>query len=76
MICDRLLRTDGQLDYPVSDMPEPPWVPEVFGNALLVNGKLLPYLDVEPRKYRFRLMNGSNGRFYRFSLSSKSEFQQ
>jgi spore coat protein A, manganese oxidase len=74
MICDRLLRTDGQLDYPVSEFPERPWVPEVFGNAILVNGKLLPYLEVEPRAYRLRLMNGSNGRFYRFSFSDKSEF--
>jgi spore coat protein A len=76
MFCDRLLRTDGQLFYPVSENPKAPWVPEVFGNAILVNGKLLPYLDVEPRKYRFRLMNGSNGRFYRFSLQNKAEFHQ
>lgn len=74
MFCDRLFRTDGQLYYPVSPNPKAPWVPEVFGNAILVNGKLLPYLDVEPRKYRFRLMNGSNGRFYRFSLQNKAEF--
>jgi spore coat protein A len=74
MVCDRLLRMDGQLDYPVSEFPGKPWVPEVFGNAILVNGKLLPYLEVEPRSYRLRIMNGSNGRFYRFSLSSKSEF--
>jgi spore coat protein A, manganese oxidase len=76
MFCDRLLRTDGQLYYPVSEKPKAPWVPEVFGNAILVNGKLLPYLDVEPRKYRFRLMNGSNGRFYRFSLQNDAEFHQ
>jgi spore coat protein A len=76
MFCDRLLRTDGQLFYPVSENPKAPWVPEVFGNAILVNGKLLPYLDVEPRKYRFRLMNGSNGRFYRLSLENKAEFHQ
>jgi spore coat protein A len=74
MFCDRLLRTDGQLDYPVSEYPDRPWVPEVFGNAILVNGKLLPYFEVEPRAYRLRLMNGSNGRFYRFSFSDKSEF--
>jgi spore coat protein A, manganese oxidase len=72
LICDRLLRTDGQLEYPVSEHPGKPWVPEVFGNAILVNGKLLPYLDVEPRKYRLRIMNGSNGRFYRLSLANKS----
>jgi spore coat protein A, manganese oxidase len=74
LICDRLLRTDGQLEYPVSEHPERPWVPEVFGNAILVNGKLLPYLEVEPRKYRLRIMNGSNGRFYRLSLANKSAF--
>jgi len=74
LICDRLLRSDGQLFYPVSPRPEHVWVPEVFGNAILVNGKLLPYLEVEPRKYRFRIMNGSNGRFFRFSLANKSVF--
>jgi spore coat protein A len=75
MVCDRYLKTDGQLDYPVSEFPDRPWVPEVFGNAILVNGKLLPYSEVEPRKYRLRIMNGSNGRFYRFSFSNKTEFQ-
>jgi spore coat protein A len=76
MICDRLLKTDGQLEYPVSGKKGEVWVPEVFGNAILVNGKLLPYLDVEPRLYRFRVMNGSNGRFFRFSLANGQEFHQ
>jgi spore coat protein A, manganese oxidase len=79
LIADRLLGKDGQLVYPVSEHPERPWVPEVFGNAILVNGKLLPYLDVEPRRYRLRIMNGSNGRFYRLSFSNgganKAEMQ-
>src|SRR6201999_4357551 len=70
LIADRLLRKDGQLVYPVSEHPDRPWVPEVFGNAILVNGKLLPYLDIEPRRYRLRIMNGSNGRFYRISLEN------
>jgi len=75
MITDRLLMQDGQLDYPVSEFADRPWVPEVFGNAILVNGKVLPYLEVEPRKYRLRFMNGSNGRFYRFGFSDRSGFQ-
>jgi len=75
MITDRLLTKEGQLYYPVSPNPGRPWVPEVFGNAILVNGKLLPCHDVEPRKYRLRLMNGSNGRFYRFGLSNRAAFQ-
>jgi len=76
LICDRLLRSDGQLDYPVSGTANAPWVPEVFGDAYLVNGKLLPYLDVEPRKYRFRVLNGCNGRFLHLMLSSQTTFYQ
>ncbi len=68
-ICDRVFDLDGQLNYPVSDNPKSPWVPEVFGDAILVNGKLFPFLEVEPRKYRLRLLNGANGRFFRLSLS-------
>ena len=75
LISDRFLSKDGQLVYPVSEHPDRPWVPEVFGNAILVNGKLLPYMDVEPRRYRLRIMNGSNGRFYRLSLANKAEMQ-
>jgi len=75
VICDRLLRKDGSLEYPVSGRPDSPWVPEVFGNAMLVNGKLFPNLDVEPRLYRFRLLNASNGRFYHLSLSNGQHFQ-
>ena len=67
---------DGRLYYPASPKPSAPWIPEVFGNATLVNGKLLPYLDVEPRRYRFRILNGSNTRFYHLALSSGHSFHQ
>jgi spore coat protein A, manganese oxidase len=65
---DRLLTREGQLLYPVSPDPESPWLPEVFGNAILANGKLFPYLEVEPRKYRFRLLNASNSRIFHLSF--------
>jgi len=42
----------------------PYWVPEFFGNAIMVNGKMWPNLNVEPTTYRFRLLDGSNARFY------------
>ncbi|WP_446742595.1 multicopper oxidase family protein [Silvibacterium acidisoli] len=71
LFADRLLAKDGQLIYPVSPDPANPWVPEVFGDSILVNGKLLPFHEVEPRLYRLRLFNGSNGRFYRISLEGK-----
>jgi spore coat protein A, manganese oxidase len=69
LMCDRLLTRDGQLLYPVSPDPESPWIPEVMGDAILVNGKLFPYLDVEPRRYRFRLLNASNSRIYHLSFT-------
>ena len=68
ILYDRLLTRDAQLLYPVSPDPQSPWVPEIFGNAILVNGKLFPCLDVEPRKYRFRVLNASNARTYHLSL--------
>ncbi len=76
MLCDRTFYPDGQLYYPVSPKPDAPWLPEVFGNAILVNGKMFPYLEVEPRKYRFRILNGSNGRFYHLSLANGQTFHQ
>jgi spore coat protein A, manganese oxidase len=76
VIADRMFDKDSQLYYPVSDKPEAPWIPEFFGDANLVNGKLFPFVDVEPRKYRFRVLNASNGRFYRLSVSNKQPFHQ
>jgi spore coat protein A, manganese oxidase len=76
VLCDRLFDLNGQLYYPVSPYPSNPWVSEFFGNAILVNGKLLPYLEVEARKYRFRVLNGANSRFFHFSFSNDKEFHQ
>jgi spore coat protein A len=76
ILCDRSFYPDGQLSYPVATDPKAPWVPEAFGNAILVNGKLFPYLKVEPRKYRLRVLNGSNGRFYHLTLSNQQSFHQ
>ena len=41
---------------------------EFFGPYTLVNGKVWPKLAVEPRLYRFRVLNGSNARTYRLVL--------
>ena len=38
---------------------------EFFGPFTLVNGTIWPYVSVEPRSYRLRLLNGSNARTYR-----------
>jgi spore coat protein A, manganese oxidase len=70
VLFDRHLHEDGQLGYPHS------WVPEVLGEVPLVNGKIFPYLEVEPRKYRFRVLNASNGRLYRLSMPDGVEMYQ
>jgi spore coat protein A, manganese oxidase len=76
VLFDRHLRPDGQLSYPVSADSDHPWISEMLGEVPLVNGKIFPYLEVEPRKYRFRVLNGANGRFYRLSLPQGVEVHQ
>lgn len=81
LIQDRTFNMDGSLSYdtsplPVSNEHPGPWVPEMFGDAILVNGKVWPYLDVEPRKYRFRVYNGSNARFYNLKLGNGEYYWQ
>jgi len=38
------------------------------GDTIEVNGQLWPYLDVEPRKYRFRILNGAATRTFQLQL--------
>lgn len=68
---DRMFDTDGKLYYPnlaPNPAEHPYWTPEFIGDVITVNGKTWPYLSVAPRKYRFRLLNGSNARFYAIHL--------
>jgi FtsP/CotA-like multicopper oxidase with cupredoxin domain len=46
----------------------PIWNPEFFGNTMVVNGQTWPFLTVEQRRYRLRLLNGGNSRFLNLSL--------
>jgi spore coat protein A, manganese oxidase len=73
VLTDRMIGHDGQLYYPVSLNNGGPWIPEFFGNLFLVNGKLLPYLEVAPRKYRFRVLNAANARFFRLTLPANPD---
>ncbi len=80
LIADKTFNEDGSLFYP----DEPPFpvpvhpsiTPGFVGNTIVVNGKVWPYLNVEPRKYRFRLLNGSNRRGYVISLSNEQPMIQ
>jgi spore coat protein A len=67
VIQDRNLDGDGDLVYTGDLNGE-------VGNTLLVNGTMEPYLQVANRKYRFRVLNGSNARAYRIALSNGDPF--
>ncbi|MGH9564647.1 MAG: multicopper oxidase family protein [Candidatus Angelobacter sp.] len=69
LIQDRLFNADGSFLYPVADGGTHQfWIPEFFGDTMLVNGKIWPVLDVEPRRYRFRMLNACNARFLNMRL--------
>jgi spore coat protein A, manganese oxidase len=76
VLYDRTLDRDGQLLYPVSATPGAPFVSEFYGNAIVCNGKIFPYLEVQPRQYRFRLLNAANGRFFHLTLTGNRPFHQ
>jgi spore coat protein A, manganese oxidase len=77
IIYDRTLDREGQLLYPVSATPGAPFVSEFFGNAVLCNGKIYPYISVQPRKYRIRLLNAANARFFHLTLAeNRRSFHQ
>lgn len=66
---DRTLDDQGQLVYaPTREdgakAPPGVWAPEFFGNLPVVNGAIYPCLEVEPRRYRLRVLNGANARFF------------
>jgi spore coat protein A len=54
----------------------PIWNPEFFGNTIVVNGRTWPFLEVEQRRYRFRVLNGCNSRFLLLELSNGLSFWQ
>jgi FtsP/CotA-like multicopper oxidase with cupredoxin domain len=76
-IQDRSFNANGSLFYPDTRaffdgitgpyIPDtdisPIWNPEFFGNMIMVNGNTWPFLTVEQRRYRFRLLNGCQSRF-------------
>src|SRR3972149_6824290 len=68
VIQDRTFYDNGEFFYPY------PWEPEFFGDVAVVNGKVWPKLVVEPRKYRFRFLNGSNARFYNLKMFEADEY--
>ena len=74
-IQDRSFNADGSFWFDtvgVNPTDHPYWVPEFFGNTIMVNGRVWPNLDVDQGWYRFRLLDGSNARFYTIALKDQT----
>ncbi|RZS53000.1 multicopper oxidase family protein [Sphaerotilus mobilis] len=78
---DKVFDADGQFAYPADsilapvpteglDPSLPTHLPEMYGDVICVNGVVWPKLDVEPRPYRLRLLNGSDSRFYTLTFDT------
>jgi spore coat protein A len=78
-IQDRTFNTDGSIYYPsigVEFATHPYWVNTFLGKTNMVNGKVWPNMNVDKGQYRFRILNGSNSRFYNLSFSNGMSFIQ
>src|SRR5438445_11889737 len=63
---DRVFDQNAQLVFNPGQDECNAWLGDVF----VVNGKAQPYFNVQRRKYRFRMLNGSHARWYERQLSS------
>ncbi len=79
LLQDRSFYQNGSLYYPTEgNYPDfhPIWQPTFLGNTLVVNGKVWPNMNVEQGVYRFRILDGSNSRFYQLQFSNGMSFTQ
>jgi spore coat protein A, manganese oxidase len=70
MLCVRQFNDDGSFRY------NPHGHAGAEGDVILVNGAPWPALQVERRKYRFRILNASNATTFTLALSSALPFVQ
>jgi spore coat protein A, manganese oxidase len=71
---DREFDTNGQLLYPFSGGGDPNvhpfWLDSFFASVICVNGASWPFFEVEPRRYRFRMLNFANMRWFQLFLQN------
>jgi FtsP/CotA-like multicopper oxidase with cupredoxin domain len=70
MLADKAWDRDGQLAFDIFDFDG------FLGDVMTVNLLYKPFFEVERRKYRFRILNGSVSRFFKTALSDGSEIVQ
>jgi spore coat protein A, manganese oxidase len=75
VIQDRMFDRDGTFSYPRGEIEDVDWIGEYFGDTFLVNGKVWPYLELEPRLYRLRILNGCNARILNLDVGGARLWQ-
>jgi len=74
VIQDRMFDTNGELYLSGpggNTTPEHPfWVAEFIGDVAVVNGSVWPKMKVEPKRYRFLFLNGSNSVGYNLQVAT------
>lgn len=70
MLADKAWDGDGQMTFDIFDFDG------FLGDQMTVNLVWKPYLEVERRKYRFRILNGAVARFFKLALSDRSPIVQ
>jgi spore coat protein A len=51
-------------------------MPEFNADGILINGKIRPFFEAEPRLYRLRVVNVANSRFFNLNLSNDQPLVQ
>jgi len=70
MLADKAWDRDGQLAFDIFDFDG------FLGDVMTVNLTYKPFFEVEPRKYRFRILNARVSRFFKLALSDGSPIIQ
>jgi FtsP/CotA-like multicopper oxidase with cupredoxin domain len=70
MLADKAWDSNGQLAFDIFDFDG------FLGDIMTVNLVYRPFFEVERRKYRFRILNGSVSRFFKIALSDGSQMIQ
>ncbi len=71
IVQDRFFNNKGEIDYKNNENPD-----GTGGDTLIINGTLNPYINVETKWVRLRIVNGSNASTFTYKLTNDDEFYQ
>jgi FtsP/CotA-like multicopper oxidase with cupredoxin domain len=69
-LADKLFTPEGELCFDTFEFDG------LVGDKFTVNGRIQPFLEVQKRRYRFRILDGGPSRFYRLYLTNPDNTSQ